>query len=112
MIRIKKRKPKPPLPEGLKALVFVPLFRNKILLGCTAQGADPIRRKILKIRVLINSVVHVTVFGIILITAQLAHINQHTLKILLLAIVSCNRFKNVLYDTAFLFFCQYLFFIF
>jgi hypothetical protein len=67
----------------LKLLVFVSAFLNKIILGGTAQGADPIGGKILKIGILRNSVVNVTQLGVILVTAQLTNMNQHTLKILL-----------------------------
>ena len=53
------------------------LFLLKIILADTAERADPILRQILKCRSLIDSVIRITHFGIINISAYRANVFIH-----------------------------------
>ena len=66
-------------PAPSKAVVIIITDNTiEVLLGGTAQGADPIGRQILKICAFLNAVFRVSLGGAIFITAQLTSIDAHS----------------------------------
>ena len=64
---------------GLQILGIVfSQFLGKILFSRTAQRTSPVLGQVFKVGVFINSIVRISGFGIVLIAAQFANVDQHT----------------------------------
>ena len=50
----------------------------EVLLGCAAQGANPICGQVLKISALLDAIIGIALVGTVLVTAQLASIYAHS----------------------------------